>query len=94
MDDDEDDDMEAGFSEPIACKDCLGRSDVMPFCSLRCADLSITRHRLNVHGVKTDPEEARDLMVDLTPLIEETLDRENPGLRMTDIELELEPQED
>lgn len=91
-DDDDDEDMEEYISGAIACKDCIDGSDIMPFCCLRCADISIARHRFNVHGVKTNPEEARDLMVDLAPLVDETLDRENPGLLMTDIDLESEPQ--
>ncbi|KND88016.1 hypothetical protein TOPH_07283 [Tolypocladium ophioglossoides CBS 100239] len=80
---DEDVEMDDGTSQAVSCKECVGQKRMTLYCSGRCAGENIAEHRQGAHGVKTQAEDAQGLVAPAEQVVESTLQKENPGLKMS-----------
>jgi hypothetical protein len=72
--------MGNGTASTVACRDCLKRKRAILYCSERCATHRIGEHRkLAHHG---SPESDQNSFVSLAEAVRETLENENPNLKM------------
>lgn len=80
---DEDVEMDDGTPRAVSCKECIGQKRMTLYCSDRCAAANIAEHRQRAHGVETQAGEAWGLVAPAEEVAEATLQKENPGLKMS-----------
>lgn len=77
--------MSDGAREAALCKACIDDKRATVYCSERCASATIAAHLQGAHGADASTS-TKSAVVPISELVESTLEKANPKLKMAKVE--------